>query len=694
MNMNGGYDTVEYTVLMAKHMEGEIKPFVNRFIAALNEYRENYAKPENTIGHKRADFYRQMLNKLTDDDTGGQPLGDLLLNQTKYEMGDAAYNALSDAEKKNHADILTLLMQANGRAVLLLETFIAKATDSSDDTWIDRFLEITTDDLKEQIKADHPQLTTNADVMAELDKTYNDTAKKIFEKWEAFQKAILAYNETANEVLNADLTISEDIETRLENLLTKKAKKEDFEAIDEVVDKRVTSVTTMLNTEELAVIDYLDSIDYEYGTMLEFFSRESYELTGEGIRDLYPIAAALSPGQIAGLDFLSLTDLFSMALVNEEGFNTLDIDHIEPASVYQDVDREIYEPGGVALTNKTLRKNAFKEDNDSGFSLSNLGIVFWSLTGVSALATLSSIVLDSVFFIKATNAAELYNFTILRTIPFWKQSADIAVLPEQVKLVSQKLAESNARADTALSSSTFFTKAGNLTYYLSIGLTVLTAVLSAVSIYLTISEMLAYYNVKFSPIPRYMVDELDITETVNGKTVMKKNETAYYKVVTCNRKEGSSDIEKANYSVLGNSNDLNGDVGKQWLALYTVKYEQGRPILADSLKFVTGTNGTKASALPAGYETGIHRFGEGSAFNLTSEFYCYKDKPNGTYVYFKNADKTVSEMTTRNSASILGSLFSNGSLMIGTGVGAVLGAGAAVLVMTAARKRKKEEIAA
>ena len=38
MNMNGGYSVQDYETLMANHLEGEIKPFVERFISALNEY--------------------------------------------------------------------------------------------------------------------------------------------------------------------------------------------------------------------------------------------------------------------------------------------------------------------------------------------------------------------------------------------------------------------------------------------------------------------------------------------------------------------------------------------------------------------------------------------------------------------------------------------------------------------------------
>ena len=42
-----------------------------------------------------------------------------------------------------------------------------------------------------------------------------------------------------------------------------------------------------------------------------------------------------------------------------------------------------------------------------------------------------------------------------------------------------------------------------------------------------------------------MVDEADITAYDDkGEKIVVKNQSAYYKAVTCNRKEGDSDIEK------------------------------------------------------------------------------------------------------------------------------------------------------
>ncbi len=637
MNMNGGYSIQDYETLMANHLEGEIIPFVDRFIAALKEYRANYKKPKNTQGHIRADYYRKMLNKLIDDDTG-KPLGDLLLNKTKYEMGDEKYNALSDDEKKKHADILTLLVQGNGRAVLLLEALVSKATDSADDTWLDRFVKIEPEDLKRQIKKNNPSLTTDADIMAEIDKKYHDTAKKIYEKWDFFYNAIEDHDDAVNELENT--TEIKDAEDGLEK---------------------------MKMLEGVVAVDYLESIDYEDGTLLDFFARDRSVFAGDGIRSLYPMAAALSEGQIAGLDFLSITDLFTMAMATEEGYDNLGVEELKTASFFQDVDREIYEPGGVALTNAALRAGAKAKDDDSDFGLSELGILYWSVTGFSLVTAALSYGLKLKFL--SIGSKYIHQWTM-----------DLA------------------GRDVGLLGMSYYEKS-MVAHNFAVGLTFLGVLMAGYSIYTTIDEMLDYYKVTFTPIPKYIVDETDIYQEINGKMVVINNQTAYYKVVPCNRKEGSSDVEKDNYRVLGTANDLNGDVGKQWLALYSVKYEFGFPILADSLKVVKGSD-----KLPSGYETGIHRFGGKPAFNLTSKYYCYNDDVKGTYVYFKHEKDTVAAIVmgsekTANEKTILdynagenitGSFFSSGSLALGAGVGLLLGAGIAVLILLPRLKKKKE----
>ena len=193
MNMNGGYSFEDYEKMVNEHMDTRIKPFVDRFIATLTEYRENLKKPQDSANYKRANYYKTLLNKLTDDDTGNKPLGDLLVNQTKYEMGDGAYNALSNEEKKNHCDILTLLMQGNGQAVMLMETLLTKSADSSDSTWLNRFKESSLDKLTEAEKKENPNMTPS-ELNAELDKKYGDDARKILDKWDAFNEVLINYD--------------------------------------------------------------------------------------------------------------------------------------------------------------------------------------------------------------------------------------------------------------------------------------------------------------------------------------------------------------------------------------------------------------------------------------------------------------------------------------------------------------------
>ena len=56
MNMRGGYSYEDYEKLMKQQMDTQIKPFVDRFISTLSEYRENLKKPQDSANYKRADI--------------------------------------------------------------------------------------------------------------------------------------------------------------------------------------------------------------------------------------------------------------------------------------------------------------------------------------------------------------------------------------------------------------------------------------------------------------------------------------------------------------------------------------------------------------------------------------------------------------------------------------------------------------
>ena len=678
MNMDGGYSFEDYEKLMQTHLDTQIKPFVDRFIATLKEYRENLQKPQDSANFKRANYYKALLNKLTDDDTGGKPLGDLLVNQTKYEMGDEAYNKLSDEEKKNHCDILTLLMQGNGQAILLMETELTKSADSSNSTWVDRFKETSLDKLTKKVKNENPNMTPS-EINKELDKLYNDDAKKILEKWEAFNEILINYDNAGENIKKA---VEGNTADKSISINENSTDSEIQEAATKASDTQTKAVTGGLAAEEIAAHDYLETVEYGDGTMLEFFERDKSEFEdSENIRELYPIVDSLTGGQLAGLDFLSIKDMVVMALTDENGFKKVDLNDVLTASIYQDVNREIYEKGGVALTDAAMRAKATAQEATPTFKLSTLGSVLWTCTAVSGAAAAAS----------AIAHAKLKNSPYLKALTEYqdKMKSYQTIMNKDGKgfgnLTSdQKTAYKNLLSKkNAYENSEVYQKAlfkSNITKYLAAGFTVLGAVLAGVSIYTTIEEMKAFYKVEFTPIPKYIVDRADIT-AVNqkGETVMVKNQTAYYKAVLCNRTAGSSAFEKKNYEILKDRNDLNGDVGMQWLSLYSVKYENGTPILADSLKVKLG-NGNA----PEGYTNGIHRFGEKDVvFNLTSRLYCYNDPSEGTYVFFKNDTSTVKDLTAA------GSSFSGGSLALGIGAGSLAGCALTLLLLKVNNKKKK-----
>ena len=111
MFMKGGYSFDDYESLV-KEKKADIDEFINTFVPALNEYRDNYNGKGSEGGKKRAQMAHDILNKFYDGDPDskyavndtGKRLGDLLLNKTKTEIVDYAYKALSKSDKKNTAD--------------------------------------------------------------------------------------------------------------------------------------------------------------------------------------------------------------------------------------------------------------------------------------------------------------------------------------------------------------------------------------------------------------------------------------------------------------------------------------------------------------------------------------------------------------------------------------------------------------
>ena len=179
--------------------------------------------------------------------------------------------------------------------------------------------------------------------------------------------------------------------------------------------------------------------------------------------------------------------------------------------------------------------------------------------------------------------------------------------------------------------------------YIGAGVSIAFGLMAVAGGIMKIIELATYYDPEFEQIPRYIVDEKDITrQDESGFTIVLHNDYAYYKIVTCNRKakgtSGDADhnwwtsgaqknVDKYTEWGCGDYSDLNGDVGKGWLALYTETNPNHDPIEAGT--FVVKFN----DEVPSGYDNAIHLFGDNSAVNLNSSRWDFNaDK---TYVYYK-----------------------------------------------------------
>ena len=335
MNMKGGYSVRDYEMLMEQQMTQQIIPFVDDFLVTVKEYRENYKStiPENKA---RAEYVHDALNKLTDDDCDNADLGDLHLNETKYEMGDGAYNALSDAEKKQHADILTIVTQASGKATLVFENLITRASDTNEDTWIDRFTKTNYNDLLDL----YPDMLPE-DAKKELAKDFDDDAKKILEMWDPLKQQLDNYDKNKaklDELTNTDLTEQKKI---VDEFDAEKATQEQKDAyIRAFAEITVNSDAITALYADMAAKEYLSGVAFQDGTLADFFTQDRSKVASD-ITVLYPLIASLSEGQRAGLDFVTLSDLIMFSATNSEVYKSASIDGLETTSVYEGVDRDI-----------------------------------------------------------------------------------------------------------------------------------------------------------------------------------------------------------------------------------------------------------------------------------------------------------------------------------------------------------------
>ena len=638
MNMKGGYSVQDYQMLLEEQKEN-IRAFIDNFIVAVREYRENYGK-----GQARAVAAHDMMNLLYDDDTQ-QYMGDALLNKIKEEYTDAEWNALSEEEQAKVADMTTIIMQANADAVLTIEQTIATATDSGDTLWIERYDGGKTyDDLLNELM--NSSNLTVSEAEKQLAVEYDEDAKIIAGQLESYRTYLEKYT-------NSDVSF----ESTEEELNAYQAEHEDFDVVNWFAAGTQYEVLSQLENDGI--------------TLLELITDEGFDLEEADRYLLYPLAACLTEGQRACLDFLPMYQIVALGINNdaavEDAMDSMTDELTEnlKTSVYDGVDRTIFS-GDVALTNEALRlqsatgKNAVDTMWDH---ISGASIALYATFAVSLTATVGAWVANGYFnsiymkynrevFSAAVSKASVYK-------PIYSITEGGAT---EAEINTWNTA--NDQCSNSLRTGANAQRWADLFRYAGIVMTCLTFVLIGISIWSTYNDLKKYYNAEFTPIPMHMVDE-SVNE--NDERVY-----TYYDAVKCNRVEAGMVTDAT--ELLEDYGDINGDVGRQWVALYTTKDKAaGNPVTTE-LAVQYGS-----SSLPNEESTALSMFGENVSQNLTNEQagYTYDDDKGGIYLFY-NMDQSA----------FAGSVFSSSTYILVSVAAAVVVGAAAFFAGMGVQKRK------
>ncbi len=641
MNMKGGYSVQDYQMLLDEQ-KANIKLFMDNFIVAINEYRANYK-----AGQGRAVAAHDMLNLLYDDDSQ-QYMGDALLNKIKEEYSDEEWSALSEDEQAKVADMTTILMQANSDAVLTIEQTLATATDTGDTLWIDRYESAGSyDDMLDAIM-EEKNLSVNEAEKA-LAAEYDEDAKTIAAQFETYKDYLEKYT-------NSDISF-ENTEAEIEAYQAEHA---DFDQVNWFAAGTQYELISRLMNDGISLYELVTS--------------EDYDVKGADSYLLYPLVSCLTEGQRACLELLPMYQVVALGINNdaaaEEGMESLTDELTEKlkTSIYDGVDRTIF-GGDVALTNEAIRLQAATGKNavDTGWDhISGASIALYASFAVSLAMTVGAWVANAHFYnLQVEYSSMAYNIGAAKAAVadnVEKITAGGATMDQintynQAAMDARDAVRVGARAQGW---ATFFKYAG-------IAMTCISVVLIGLSLWSTYNDLKDYYNAEFTPIPMHMVDE---NTNDSGEKVY-----TYYDAVKCNRVEAGF-VTDAN-KLLGDYGDINGDVGRQWVALYTTKDKAaGDPITAVPVVQY------QSSDIPKGNSNALSMFGENAAQNLTNEQlgYTYDDDMGGIYLFY-NVDESA----------FAGSVFSNGSyILVSVAAAAIVGV-AAFFAGTGVQKKKAQE---
>ncbi|MBQ7499416.1 MAG: hypothetical protein IJT91_00815 [Clostridia bacterium] len=677
MNMRGDFSVEEYKMFL-KSQKTQITEFLNEFISVIREYRLNLK-----AGEKRAVFAHDLLNYYVDDDTG-MKMGDLLNSETLQDRV-GVMQSIEAENPDNLPDLVTLLLQGNAQVIKSIELILSMATDTADNTWIDRFAEMDYDDLLDQVEDERPDLNTETKRIQYLDNIYGETAAALGTAIAEIGQRLRDYED-----MGVYIDWASDEELRLV-----------FGDYDHDAEAALRKDQWFATGTICQILFAYEGGRFAKGELLEFVMGD---IDPDDEEIFIPMAAALSEGQRYALPFVNPEALIRYAFIDDEGWeeaarkNVVSFDDLEEVSVYQNMDRDIFkDDGSIALTGAAQRANNTADgttgtEDDKMDTFSKITAISWvaSVTSLVSLYTVANIrnyLYNTHCFVPNDPLDPVVDEFNKPLKEIWFEHRDHEIYNDKVYKETMEIFDgikksNNGQLDPDSRAYVRRLNGARLTVTLTTILVVVAVVVSIASLVLTIIDLCRDKSVEQLPIPKYMVD--NHTDTDGGSY------TLNYKTVECNREEYfGADYKRQK----GSSADLMADEGKQWVVLYASKNSKaGRPITPD---FVV----QKKNKAPGGYEGNVHLFGEKGAVNVVSgAFKIYSTFSQAwqtvagdysIYIFYKLSsdvktyDEAAGNMTATTLSTGKAALFGVG----GVALGAVLGAVVTILV----KKKKKVE---
>ena len=532
-----------------------------------------------------ASIAKTQLNFYKDGKTDGGTETDLL-------MGDFFMNMPSDDQ------VIQVLFEGNGIVVSNLITLLAIGISGSDEN-----------SLADRIAEKYAIKDTLSDAL------YYDDAVTLYEAFEKVRAKLLRYDALSEEYNFND---------------------------EDMTDEEYTFLSEYAST--VAVLHKINFIkDVEGYSLAAFLNEGKYT-----VKDFYPIAAALTDGQMAIIRMGQLETIlkFGAPSASPEELRTFLYDYMEEINaeydgildkgidVYTGVDRSIFK-GTFAMTSAAERQQALTSETwdihsaveDSKASI----VVSYAIAGLGALSAgvTLGLGLTAAFYKMAILIADI-------TVSAWGTGATVW--------------------SASYSSFKFWALPAVETFLpIAVALAVVAAGIAGVAIWYN------YYNPDYTEIPNVMID---VREGDLGDKYVKYTAAKVFE-------DGELSEKNA---------DLNAYEGKEWNALYYTKDATAGNCLTP--KFVY----SESNSTIARRHQGISMFGETEAFNLNS--HVYNDDAPGVYV-------TIRYSTTKKAAadvpSVVGSMFGGAFYALTALAGAGAGVGGTLLLQKAKKKKAEED---